>query len=56
MEDLEEAIQVTQQAVKVTPDDYPDLAAMLHNLRNSLQGRYERTGAIDNLKEAIPGR
>jgi hypothetical protein len=36
MEDLEEAIQVTQQAVKVTPNDYPDLAGRLNNLRGSL--------------------
>jgi hypothetical protein len=36
MEDLEEAILLSRQAVKVTPDDYPDLAGRLNNLRSKL--------------------
>jgi tetratricopeptide (TPR) repeat protein len=50
---LEEAIRVTRQAVKVTPDDHPDLAAWLNNLGTMLKGRYQRTGAMDDLEEAI---
>jgi tetratricopeptide (TPR) repeat protein len=41
------------QAISVTPDDHPDLAAMLNNLGNHLGRRYERTGAMDDLEEAI---
>ncbi len=36
MEDLEEAIQVSHQAVKVMPEDHSDLAAWLNNLENNL--------------------
>lgn len=32
MEDLEEVIRVTRQAIEVTPEDHPDLAAYLTNL------------------------
>jgi len=53
MEDLEEAIRVSRQAVKVTPEDHPDLAAWLNNLGNNLGRRYERTGKMEDLEEAI---
>ncbi|KAJ5804819.1 hypothetical protein N7474_010706 [Penicillium riverlandense] len=53
IEDLEEAIQVSRQAVKVTTSDHPGLAAVLYNLENKLERRYERIGQIDDLEEAI---
>ena len=53
MEDLEEAIRVSRQAVKVTPEDHPDLAACLNNLGNKLESRYKRTGKMEDLEEAI---
>ncbi|KAI0977561.1 TPR domain-containing protein [Xylaria arbuscula] len=53
MADLEEAIQVTRQAVEATPKDHPDLAALLNNLGSYLGDRYSRTGAMVDLEEAI---
>jgi len=44
---------VSRQAVEVTPEDHPNLAGRLSNLGNKLGRRYERTGKIEDLKEAI---
>jgi tetratricopeptide (TPR) repeat protein len=44
---------VLRRAVDITPVDHPDLAAYLPNLGNQLQRRFERTGRIKNLEEAI---
>ncbi|SPJ84208.1 uncharacterized protein FTOL_10725 [Fusarium torulosum] len=52
MKDLEEAIETARQAVKSTPDDHPDLAAMLNNLGTKLESRYERMGEMKDLEEA----
>lgn len=46
MDDLDESIQVSRQAVQATPNDHPNLAALLKNLGNCLERRYERTGNI----------
>ncbi|KID95310.1 TPR Domain containing protein, partial [Metarhizium majus ARSEF 297] len=40
-------------AVDLMPVDHPDQAAYLNNLGNKLEGRYERTGVIADLEEAI---
>jgi tetratricopeptide (TPR) repeat protein len=53
MANLEEAIQVTRQAIALTPKDHSDLAGRLNNLGNSLGSRYKRTRDIANLEEAI---
>jgi hypothetical protein len=53
MADLEEAIQVAQQAVALTPKDHSDLAGRLNNLGNSFARRYEWTEDMANLEEAI---
>ncbi|KAJ4240578.1 hypothetical protein NW760_000861 [Fusarium oxysporum] len=53
MKDLEEAIQAARQAVELTPDDHPDLAARFNGLGNQLSCRYERTGEMKDLEEAI---
>ncbi|CAI7627541.1 unnamed protein product [Penicillium glandicola] len=53
MNDLEEAIRVSRQAVAATPDDHPDLPILLNNLGNKLQSQYEQTGRMEKLDEAI---
>ncbi|KAI1322799.1 hypothetical protein F5Y16DRAFT_385466 [Xylariaceae sp. FL0255] len=53
MTDLEEAIKIFQQAVDATPENYPDRAIILTNLRNRLNNRYSRTGTMADLEEAI---
>jgi tetratricopeptide (TPR) repeat protein len=53
MNDLEEAIQVSRQAVQATPVDHPDRVYWLNNLGNVLESRYKRTRQIEDLEEAI---
>ena len=55
LEDLEEAIQISREVVKITPESYPNLnlAARLNSLGTSLDRRYERTKEIADLEEAI---
>ncbi len=36
MRDLEEAITIAQQAIRSIPEDHPNRAACLNNLRNKL--------------------
>lgn len=52
-EDQVDAISNAQRAVAVTPQDHPELLALLNNLANALSNRYERTGSLDDLEEAI---
>lgn len=44
MDVLEEAIQVSHQAVKATTKKHPSLARRLSNLGSKLGRRYARTG------------
>ena len=53
--DLEEAIQVYQQAVDRTPPDSPDLPVYLNNLGNGLSDRYARTGPAGGPGRSDPG-
>jgi hypothetical protein len=53
MEDLEEAVGVAHQAVQTISEDHPDLAGSLNNLGTKLERRYERTGNMEDLDEAI---
>ncbi|RKK74919.1 hypothetical protein BFJ68_g17580 [Fusarium oxysporum] len=53
MDDLEDAIRVTREAVEATPKDSPDRAAVLNNLGNLLGNSYLRTRSMDDLEEAI---
>jgi len=53
MGDLEEAITAARQAIKLTPEDYPDRARRLKNLGDKLGFRYKRTGKMEDLEEAI---
>ncbi|CAG8885191.1 unnamed protein product, partial [Penicillium egyptiacum] len=51
MDDLEEAIRLSRQAVAATPDGHPNLAGRLNSLGINLNSRYERTGQMDDLEE-----
>jgi hypothetical protein len=53
MEDLEEAIRITHQAVNIIPRDHPALAGRLNTLSTTLLRRFERTGGMEDLEEAI---
>jgi hypothetical protein len=55
VEDLEEAIWVPRQAVQGTAEDHPDLPLYLDTIGHMFGHRYERTGQMEDLKEAIPG-
>ena len=44
---------MAELAVKSTAQDHPDKAVCLNNLGNMLQSRYERTGEMKDLEEAI---
>ncbi|PHH91989.1 hypothetical protein CDD83_9436 [Cordyceps sp. RAO-2017] len=52
MSDLEEAIAVARQVIKLT-DNHPVRPACLNNLGNKLERRYQRTGEVDALEQAI---
>ena len=54
--DLDEAITVKQQVVRLTPDGHPDKPACLSNLRNSFQSRFERLGDLADVDEAITAK
>jgi hypothetical protein len=53
MENLEESIHQAQQMMNITSQDHLDLAAMLNNLGNKLEIRFERTERIEDLKEFV---
>ena len=53
IQDLEEAIRRTRQAVDTAPKYPPNLADWLNNLGNKLESRYERTGKMEDMEEAI---
>ena len=51
--DLDEAIELSREALALTPPDSPDRAGRLSNLGSGLQTRYERAGRPADLDEAI---
>ncbi len=51
--DLEVAIQQYQEALDTTPDDHPNRADRLQNLRARYGNRYSQTGAIEDIEIAI---
>ncbi len=53
LEDLEQAIQVNQQAVTLTPDGHAGKPMYLSNLGITLQSRFERSGELEDLEQAI---
>ena len=50
---LEEAIEVSRQAVDGTPKQHQARLRRLHNLGNRLESHYERKGSVTSLQEAI---
>ena len=53
VQDLDRALELWRQAVKLTPPDSPKLPGYLNNLGTGLSGRYERAGRLEDLEEAI---
>ena len=53
MTDLEEAIRIRQEAVNITPQDHPNWAQFLDNLRKGFYDRHIRTGVITDLEKTI---
>jgi CHAT domain-containing protein len=51
--DLETSISYLQKAVKLTPEDSPDLPALLNNLGLGLRDRYTRSGELADLENSI---
>jgi hypothetical protein len=52
MDDLEEAIRRTEEAVEATPQGHSNLAERLNHLGNMFQSRFEQTGRIEDLDKA----
>ena len=46
-------VSVWQRILSVTPEDHPNRAGYLSNLRTALGTRFDRTGAQTDLDEAI---
>lgn len=53
MEDLNHAIETNEEAVELTPVNYPRHVMYLNSLGNALQRRFKRTGSIEDLDRAI---
>lgn len=53
MSDLEEGIQITEEAVDATPKDHPNRVSLLNDLGTRLGETYSATGAIYDLEQAI---
>ncbi len=53
LEDLEQAIQVIQQATHLTPDGHAAKPGYLNSLGISLQIRFERLGELEDLEHAV---
>jgi len=51
--DILEAILIQQRAVQLTPNDHPDMPAILNNLGIAFQSRFECIGDVSDLTEAI---
>ncbi|MFE2267478.1 CHAT domain-containing tetratricopeptide repeat protein [Streptomyces griseosporeus] len=47
------AVQLWQRIVAATPAEHPDRAAMLTNLGTALRARFEQTGELGDLDEAL---
>jgi hypothetical protein len=53
VEDLNRAVEVSDEAVTAIPLDHPDRASCLGNLGNWLGKRFKQTGVIDDLNRAV---
>ena len=53
LENLQEAIRQSEEAVAATPVDHPDRARWLSILGYQLSTRFDLTGALEDLQEAI---
>jgi hypothetical protein len=53
MEDLEDAISYHREALSLRPPGHPNRSSSLNNLANVLSTRYEQSGRMEDLEEAI---
>jgi len=53
IDNLQQAIRLSEQAVTAFPIDHPGRAATLSSLSIKLGYRFERTGDLDDLQRAI---
>lgn len=53
LEDLDEAIQMSEKAVAAAPPTHPMRARMLTNSANYLTYRFQLSGAVDDLHKVI---
>ncbi|KAF3481532.1 uncharacterized protein GIQ15_04291 [Arthroderma uncinatum] len=53
MTDFEDAIRLAQEAVAMAPEDHPDRARCLNDLRIALINRFRETGAMVDIDETI---
>ena len=53
MENLNYAVNTINTAVNATPQNHPDQAIHLSDLRNWLSTQFKRTGSTDNLNRAV---
>jgi hypothetical protein len=51
--DLDEAITLDHEAVKLTPALHPDQSGSLNNLASTLSTRFGQTGKISDLNDAV---
>jgi hypothetical protein len=47
------AVEITDTAVKSTPQDHPDRASQLNNLGHWLRTRFQQTSSMDDLNRAV---
>ena len=53
MPDVDEAIELSGEAVRRTPNDHPDRATYLNNLGLQLQERYSTIGSRNDFEKAL---
>jgi hypothetical protein len=56
VDDLDQAITLKEQAVASTPPDHPDRVERFNSLGSALQRRFERTGSMNDLVQAITSK
>ncbi|KAL5531835.1 hypothetical protein ACEPAF_5398 [Sanghuangporus sanghuang] len=53
VEDLDESISLSREALTLLPDGHPQRPSALSNLADSLRARFERSGRIEDLEDSI---
>ena len=53
VDDINQSVLKLQEAVRLTPDGYPDKRSLFNNLGTSLLARFERLQNLDNVRETL---